>query len=94
MNKMPSFFKSSKPKRFAFSPRYYDEDKAQLEARIKRIRSELKEADMAKNDDDLRLKFRNEWRKNSNISASNKATYRVFIIASILGILAYLYLKY
>ena len=41
MSQLPSFFRIREPKRFAYKPRYYDEQKEDLEQRIKQIEKEM-----------------------------------------------------
>ena len=38
---IPSFFKTSKPKQYAYKPRYYDPVKEGLEERINQIKEEM-----------------------------------------------------
>lgn len=41
MSFLPSFFRINEPKRFNFMPRYYDEQKEDLEQRIRQIEHEM-----------------------------------------------------
>ncbi len=41
MSHLPSFFKTGEPKRFNFTPRYYDEQKEDLDQRIRQIESDM-----------------------------------------------------
>jgi len=41
MSQLPGFFKTREPKRFNYQPRYYDEQKEDLQQRIRQIEQEM-----------------------------------------------------
>jgi len=41
MSYLPGFFRTTKPRRFRYTPLYYDEKKEELKERIRRIESEM-----------------------------------------------------
>ena len=41
MSHLPSFFRTSEPKRFNYSPMYYDEQKEDLEQRTQQIKQDM-----------------------------------------------------
>ncbi len=41
MSQLPSFFRIGEPKRFNYQPRYYDEQKEDLQQRIRQIEQEM-----------------------------------------------------
>jgi hypothetical protein len=41
MSQLPSFFRIREPRRFNYQPRYYDEQKEDLEQRIRQIEQEM-----------------------------------------------------
>ena len=41
MSHLPNFFRTAKPRRFHYTPLYYDEKKEELERRIRQIENEM-----------------------------------------------------
>lgn len=85
-------FKLPQPKRFSFQPRYYNEDREALQMRIKAIKSELGQGGQGGDPDALRGRLRYAWKTNTNRSQVRKSNKNIFIIAALLGIIAYLVL--
>jgi len=76
-------------KRFEFAPRYYDEEKENLERRKRSIRSEV-EREMKEEEDStierharMRIKMEDTWRNRRAIE-TRKSNIRVAIIVAIL----------
>lgn len=92
-----ALFKQKGPKGFRFKPRFYDADHEELQARIESVKREM-EAEKngqasAHGGEGMRAKMRanrNYYEKSSAMRKSSN--YRVFIIAGILAIAAYLFL--
>lgn len=83
------FFKTPKPKRFGYQPRYYDAKKEEWERR----KSELGYHSALSKEEQLRLQMSSRWQKDTD--PDNKRTahlltyfvYAVFILGSIYVIL-------
>lgn len=88
-----SFFKTSRNKRFNFTPRYYDETKEALKERYAQMEAEVSgKSTLGSGGFNHNLKDR--WRANKKTSNfSKKSNFRLVIIASLLFIIAY-YLLY
>ncbi len=78
-------FRTPKPKRFSYKPRYYDEDKEALEKR----KAELGYDSSLSHRESLKLQMSKKWKKggSDDYSRSNlsKAISYIFIIAFIVG---------
>jgi len=81
------FFKSQKPKRFTFSTRYYDADKEAFEKRVRNAKWEAENPEAANS-------FTDRWREKSKLGDKQRSNKRIFIIAGLLFLVAYLYLKF
>ena len=96
--KIPSLFgfKSKKPDRFYFEPRYYDERKEKMKKRYERIEKEINSASSERtNTADFKSELRENWKNNySRSKAGNQMNKRVFIYIIALAALAYYILFY
>lgn len=99
--KIPSFFKTRKPKPFEYTPRYYDEKKEKMDDRYKRIASELHINWRGKETQDkydihramaLRHNIKKTW-GNRNTKVKNTSTFRLVVIIAGLSLLVYLLLR-
>ncbi|CAG0991708.1 hypothetical protein FLAV_02342 [Flavobacteriales bacterium] len=99
--KIPSFFKTRKPKAFEYIPRYYNENKEKMDERYKRISSELNVSWEEKEFSDkydihrataLRHTIKKTWR-NEGKKVKGNTTFRLVIIMAGLCLLAYWLLK-
>ena len=99
--KIPSFFKTRKPKTFEYSPRYYDEKREKMDDRYKRIASELNiniDGIETHNKYDihrataLRHAIKKSW-EYRHIKTKSNSTLRLLVIIFGLFLLAYLLLK-
>lgn len=87
------FFKQPQHRRFDFKPRYYNESKEKLEARVEAIKREMDHENTAHSELSLRNRMQHSWKKNE-VKKSNKTSNRnVLIIAGILMVIAYLLLR-
>lgn len=90
---MRFLFKQPQPKRFDFIPRYYNETKERLSARVEAIKREMEVDDAAPGSEGLRSRMQNNWRREDVKSANKTSNRNVFIIAGLLVVIAYLLLK-
>jgi hypothetical protein len=88
--KLPSIIKHNYSfKRFAFKPRYYDEEKERLERRKRSIQSEVDREQRQKDDPTverharMRISMEDTWR-NRRARETRKSNIRVAIIVAIL----------
>ena len=81
------FFKTRKPKKFEFSARYYDSDREDFEKRVRAAKWEAENPELAAN-------FSDKWRQNSRLEERKRSNRRVMIIAGVLLMIAYFYLKF
>ncbi len=86
-------FKQPKPRRFEYKPRFYDERKERLQARVEAIRRETENEEGASSPEVLRSRMQSAWRSDERRSAVRKSNRSVFIIAGLLVIIAYLLLR-
>lgn len=84
------FGKVRQPRRFSFSPRYYNEQREDLEFRKRSIEREIEmeqdvlDGDAASASPDMRTQMRREWRRKDNRVADRKSFMRVVLIAFML----------
>ena len=89
--RFPSLFKTSQPKEFSISPRYYNERKERIE---KKLRQAKKEIELSKNNEPLEKgTFQSAWRQNKTYTERRKSNYRVLFIASVLVLIFYFLLR-
>ena len=81
--KLPGFFKTAKHRRFDFKTRYYDEQKENLDERVKNAENGRSN-----------IRFNNHWGPAKRVSANKTANKMVFIIFIALCALSYLILKF
>ena len=81
--RLPSFFKTAKHRRFDFKTRYYDEQKENLDERVKNAKKGRSN-----------IRFNNQWGPAKRVSANKTAKRMVFIIFIALCALSYLILKF
>lgn len=92
--KIPSMFgfRTKKPERFYFEPRYYDERKEKMKKRYDRIERQVNQNPTFEksNTDDFKSSIRENWDNSySRSRAGNKMNTRVIIYVLALGALAY-----
>lgn len=94
-NRLPSLFKTHKPKSFEFKPRYYNETRERLDAQKQRVLREMEYEQKLENDPELKLreKMQEKWGVNSRKEAIQKSNRRVMMIAGMLAVLAYYFLN-
>jgi hypothetical protein len=85
-------FKQSQPKRFDFKPRYYNERKEQLNARVEAIRKEMELESGQSSSEAMRSRINDAWRTRSHNQIRSKSNLNVLIIAALLVVIAYLLL--
>ena len=81
------FFKSRKPKQFNFSARYYDADREDFEKRVRSAKWEAENPELAGT-------FSDKWRQKSRLEEKQRSNRRIMIIAGLLFLVVYIYLKY
>ncbi|RPI44666.1 MAG: hypothetical protein EHM46_02590 [Bacteroidetes bacterium] len=90
---LPGFFKLQKPKRFNYSPLYWDPEKEEREERIRRISQEMG-IDLPSNPGRTTItrgSFRQASKK-TRVRATRSSNIRLLVILAILFLLAYLLL--
>jgi hypothetical protein len=90
---MRFLFKQPQAKRFDFKPRYYNETKERLNARVEAIKREMEVEDSTPGSEGLRSRMQNNWRREDVKKANRSSNRNVFIIVGILVIIAFLILK-
>lgn len=92
---MRFLFKQSRPRQFDFKPRFYDERKERLKARIASAQQETPDShhEQSKDPEILRMRMQSAWRSDDRRTTIRKSNRSVFIIAGLLVIIAYLLLK-
>jgi uncharacterized small protein (DUF1192 family) len=93
-NRVPSFIKLPRNKRFNFKARYYDADKEELQQRIAVIKSEMEQEKTGNFDAEVaRLKMEQSWKLNrTRKNHFNASNMRIAFIAGILVLFFYYYL--
>lgn len=93
-NRLPTFIKLPRYKRFNYKPVFYDAEKEELEQRIARIEKEVEAEKRGElNSDILRQRFRSDWERGSRQGIIQKSNIRVALIAVFLFAVIYLYLN-
>lgn len=90
------FFKTTKPKQFNYTPRYYDPDKEALKEREQQIKQEMGLTD---GDDTPRVslikgQMRRQFEQNRRSRAKGKSTLRLIVIIAVLLLLVYFMIYY
>ncbi len=92
-NKLPSFIKLHRNKRFDYQPLYYDAEKEELDQRVARIKKQIEAEKKGElNSELLRERLRSDWQRGSRQSIVSKSNYRIALIAGFLFMVVYLYL--
>lgn len=90
------FLHTPKNKQFKFTPRYYDEQKEELENRIQKIKREMGVEDLEDSDKpyapDVKGQMRGYFKK--NIEQKRKSTIRLVIILIVLFAIVYFLLYF
>ncbi len=85
---LPKFFRTYKNKQFTFIPRFYNQQKEELEARIKKVEREVQGGTSEEYSGNIiRGSFRQAHRQRS--SANRNSSLRIVIIIAILLLLIY-----
>jgi len=81
-------FKIRQPKEFNLATRYYDEDKARLNTRIKEIERKhgKEEADKERREINFRSQTNIDWKKNQVAKTRRKSNIRLIIILAALAL--------
>jgi hypothetical protein len=90
MANLPTFFGSHKHKRFNFQPRYYDEQKEDLEQRIRQIESELGVDHGKAYVPKIRKGQMGNYIRKNRKKQSRQSNLRLFIIILVLSVVAWL----
>lgn len=86
-------FKQPQHRRFDFKPRFYNESKERLEARVEAIKREMELEDAEHTELGLRSRMQSSWKKQDVKKSQQSSNRNVFIIAGLLFIIAYLVLR-
>jgi len=89
---MKFLFKQPKPRQFDYKPRFYNERKERLQARVEAIRKEQEGKEGASSAEALRSRMQSAWRSDERRTAVKRSNRSVFIIVGLLVIIAYLVL--
>lgn len=93
-NRLPTFIKLPRYKRFNYKPVFYDAEKEDLEQRVARIEKEVAAEKRGElNSDLLRQRLRSDWERGSRQGIIQKSNIRVALIAVFLFAVIYLYLN-
>jgi hypothetical protein len=84
-----SFGKRPKPKKFGFKPRYYDQDKEELQARLAKYDKDLDSAELIKTRIKSGFAYKSRSNNESYRSASRKSNYRLLLIIGVICMVAY-----
>jgi hypothetical protein len=85
-------FKQPKPKRFDYKPRFYNEQKERLQARVEVVRREVEMESGQSSPEALRSRMQSAWRNGSGTRERKQSNKTIFIITGLLAIIAYLLL--
>ena len=85
-------FKQPQPKRFEYKPRFYNERKERLEARVEAIRKEMEVQSGQSSQEALRSRMRTAWSDRSGATQRRQSNKTIFIITGLLAVIAYLLL--
>lgn len=86
-------FKQSRPKRFDFKPRFYDEQKERFEFRKAAALREMNPEKTGYSENAMRENMHNTWRSRSSISRS-RSNRNTLLIAAVLFLLMYILLRF
>ncbi len=86
-----TLFKTEKPKRFEFKPRYYDPQKEDLDRRVARAKREIEAAEKNETREELRHRLRHAWGLQEHRASLNRTSnMRIILIAGILFLIFFL----
>ncbi len=85
-------FKQNQPRRFDYKPRFYNERKEQLNARVEAIRKEVEAESGVSSEEALRSRMGHAWKSSSSQKSRLQSNKNVLIIAALLSVIAYLLL--
>lgn len=90
------FLHTPKNKKFNFKPRYYNEQKEELENRIRKIKREMGVKDLEDSEKPYipNIKGQMRGKRGENVEQKRKSSIRLFVILLILLALVYLLLFY
>jgi hypothetical protein len=86
---IPSFFRTPKPKRFNYIPRHYDEQKEQLEERIRDIEREMGVTKGEAYRPTIRKGHMSNYFRRKQRKTQQQSTIRLIIIIIILCLISY-----
>ncbi|MCF8225294.1 MAG: hypothetical protein K9J30_05405 [Bacteroidales bacterium] len=88
---IPRFFKLTEPNRFNYQPLYWDPDKEDREERVRRIKAELgQEVEFNKKSSAITRGSFRQYSGKTRRKAGRESNLRLFVIAAVLMLLAYL----
>lgn len=82
-------FKTPKPKQFEYQPRFYNERKEQLKARVEAIKSEMGQSQNPHDGVVLRSRISEAWRSASILNQRRSSNKVVLYITIVLVVFAY-----
>jgi len=85
-------FKQPQPRRFEYKPRFYNERREQLNARVEAIKRETDSSSSASSEEALRSRIGHAWKSTSNRQSRSKSNKNVLIIVMLLSVISYLVL--
>ncbi len=88
---MASIFKVSKHKKFNYSPLYFDPEKAELNRRIEKSRSEVVSGSQSTHVPSIKGKMKKNLISQSYSSGHSEKVRRIIILASIFSLIAVFY---
>lgn len=86
---IPSFFRTQKPKPFNYIPRYYDEQKEQLEERIREVEKEMGVTKGEAYRPTIRKGSMSTYFRRKQRKTQQQSTIRLIIIIIILCLISY-----
>ena len=90
MSNLPSFFRTSEPKRFNYSPMYYDERKEDLEQRTQQIKQDMGLEKGETYVPKIRKGQMGNFYRRKRKQAERRSNMRIFILVLFLAIVAWL----
>jgi hypothetical protein len=92
---IPRFFKLPNPKRFSYSPLYWDPEKEEREDRVRRIRQEMGiDLPSGPGQTTIRRGSFRQASKKTRVKANRSSNIRLLVILAVLFLLAYLLFYY
>ena len=84
-----SFGKRPKPKKFGFKPRFYDQDKEELQARLAKYDKDMDNVELIKTRIKSGFAYNSRGNNESYRTASRKSNFRLLIIIAVICLIAY-----